>query len=150
MSDRLKQIWSGFASTTTRHLTGRDISDFVAPPRENWKANDAPFLPEGYNAPAQVAFDALKTRLASQEHKANKRRKKRSKEAINAEAPPSPLSGDASYSDAPQGAKDMIRGLKATEDRVMRSSQSYVAFMDSDEGRAFIPQKKRKKFLGIF
>lgn len=150
MSDRLKQIWSGFASTTTRPLSGRDISDYAAPPRENWKANDANFLPEGYNAPAQVAFDALKTRLASHEHKANKRRRKRGKTASHAEAPPPPLSGEASFTDAPVEAKEMIRSLKATEDRIIRSSQRYAAFIATDEGKAFAPAKKRKKFLGIF
>ena len=150
MSDRLKQIWSGFASTTTRPLSGRDISDYAAPPREGWKDNDASFLPEGYNAPAQVAFDALKARLASHEHKANKRRKKKGKAAFNADAPPAPLSGHASFSDAPVEAKEMIRSLKATEDRVIRSSQSYAAYINTEEGRAFAPKKKRKKFLGMF
>ena len=150
MSDRLKQIWGGFASETTRRLTSRDINDLVAPPREDWKANDAAFLPEGYNAPAQAAFDALKTQLASKAHKAEKRRRKKGKTVFHNEAPPPPLSGDASFSDAPREAKEMIRGLKATEDRIIRSSQSYAAWIESDEGRAYAPPKKRKKFFGIF
>lgn len=150
MSDRLKQIWGGFASTTTRRLSGRDIDNVPAPQRESWKSDDVSFLPEGYNAPAQAAFDELKTRLASQEHKANKRRKGRSEKASLADAPPPPLSSDANFSDAPRGAQELIRGLKSTEDRVMRAPQSYTSFLASDAGRELDGTKKRKKFFGIF
>ena len=153
MTDRLKQLWSGFESVTTRHLTGSGV-DNIARPHITTRHSDggqAPdTLPENYSAPAQVAFDALKLRLASQEHRANKHKKNnRDKTSRGSDTPL--LAGDlTNFKQAPESAKNMIRGLKATEDRVIRSPSSYVAQMSAAAGSDLNSIKKRKKFLGIF
>ena len=148
MTDRLKQIWGGFESVTTRHLTGRGVDNIITPRRRDYKAEDASFLPEGFHAPAQAAFEALRAELAVKEHKANaKGTKGETRSLFEAELN---RADGAAFADAPAEAKDMLRGLKSTEDRVLRSEMNYAADMSAKAGDALKSLNKRKKFLGIF
>ena len=150
MTDRLKQIWSGFSGVTTRHLTGSTVENVVVERRQNWQAEDAARLPDDYSAPAQAAFDALKFRLAEQEKRANRKKRRHDLNASPRFDAPAPLTGEADFSAAPESAKDLIRGLKATEDRVVRPNYDYAAHMASSAGKELESLKKRKKFLGLF
>jgi len=146
MTDRLKQIWSGFEGVTERHLTGRGVENILRPERRDYSADTSSAIPEGVDAPAQAAFETLKTRLASQEYKAEK--KKRGRKGRKAET--KSFNVDTDIASAPESARDMLIGLKATEDRTQRSNASYVSVMSSEAGRELDSLKKRKKFLGIF
>lgn len=147
MSDRLKQIWTGFEGVTTRRLTGRGVDNIITPPRRDYAADDGSFIPEGTSAPSQQAFEALKTRLAVQEELGRRRGKKRRRAEADLEQA---YRDDDTSPDAPEAAKEMLRGLKATEDRTVRTSASYAAQISSNAGRELDSLKKRKKFLGIF
>ncbi len=150
MTDRLQQIWAGFERVTERRLTGRGVDNIMRPAREEFRA--APeALPADVTAPAEAAFTVLRTRLASEERKAAKRRKgRRRDEAQTFEAEVTDYLDDRDYASAPKAAQEMIRGLKATEDRTVRRTPSYVAMMSSQAGRELASLKKRRKFLGIF
>lgn len=122
MSDgRLKQIWAGFEGVTTRRLTNRAVEHIVVPPRSDWRADDAAFLPRNYEAPAQVAFDALRQRLSEKARRADRREKKAFGES-DTRLP------DVAYA-APESdaARDLIRALKATEMRTRRTDADYGA-----------------------
>ncbi|MEZ5893497.1 MAG: hypothetical protein R3C58_10220 [Parvularculaceae bacterium] len=86
MSDRLKQIWSGFSQTTTRHLTGRGVENILVPHRSDYTAADESFLPADFNAPAQAAFAALKENLGKKEKMFAGRRKGKAAAALPSEA----------------------------------------------------------------
>ncbi len=150
MTDRLKQIWSGFEGVTERHLTGRGIDNIVPPQlsridepsramyADSVQSQEAP-------APAATAFEALRTRLAAQEAAA--RTKKRSslvEERIAYEM--SQIEAD----EASSSMNSMLQGIKSTEERTMRISQSYATHVSEAAGRELDSRKKRKKFLGIF
>lgn len=145
MTERLKQIWAGFEGKTERRLTGRGVDNIVVPHRRDWRAEDAQFLPEDFEAPAAKAFDALKRRLADVEAGRSKRRGKRSKRG----AAPTTFEED-SADIVPAALESLIRGLKATETRVERRDIDYVSYMSDNAGRELKSLKKRKKFLGIF
>ena len=153
MSDRLRQIWSGFESQTTRRLTGRGVEGIATPPRHDWAA-DISEAPEGIAAPAQAAFAALEHRLTKAERRAQARElRRRAKSGEDAsfhgdDAPPAPLSAEAALDGAPAAVADLIRGLKATEARVERSSDTYAARLAAAGGK--LQKPGRKKFLGIF
>jgi hypothetical protein len=158
MSDRLRQIWSGFESVTTRKLTGRGVAGIVVPTRQDLLVEDEMFLREDYRAPAEAAFAALRQQLASAEKRA-----KRNGETFDPKEAP-PLSESAFNGDT-EAARDLIRGLKATEARVRRSDVDYADTLGANGRRKRLFGKssqkakapkapklaiKRKKFLGIF
>ncbi|MEZ5896193.1 MAG: hypothetical protein R3C51_07300 [Parvularculaceae bacterium] len=148
MSDRLKQIWSGFEGATTRRLTGRGIDNIEVPHRElNGREND--FLPENFTAPADAAFAALKHRLSAAEQRALKRqaKKRRRGETQGYDAPPAPLSSGSPQEGAPEAVRDLIRGLKATQMRVYRDDVDYAAWLAENPKAA---PRARKKIFGIF
>ncbi len=147
MTDRLKQIWGGFEGVTERRLTGRGVENIMRPERRDYASENTANLPEGVSAPAQAAFDALKTRLASEEYKAAK--KKRGRKARDGAATQD-FAAEPDIATAPESARHMLIGLKATEDRVHRAGASYVRHMSSEASRELNSLKKRKKFLGIF
>ena len=137
MTDRLKQIWSGFEGQTTRRLTGRGVDNIAVPHRQDWQADDLEHLPQNFDAPSHAAFEALKASLAAKEKKSAKRRPRRGETAELA-APParSSLDGDL------KPVRDLIRGLRSTEDRIARSDFDY------SEHLAANPQRKRGLFGG--
>lgn len=154
MTERLKEIWSGFEGVTSRHLTGRGVDNIIVPHRQDWQAEDQQFLPENYPAPSYAAFEKLRTRLAEKGKKAEARARRRGETAEMAEmAPPPP---DPAFNGELKPVRDLIRGLMATEARVARSDYDYADFLSAR------PQKKRlfggaktarggrRKFLGLF
>ncbi|MEL7486675.1 MAG: hypothetical protein AAGJ87_05595 [Pseudomonadota bacterium] len=150
MADRLKQIWSGFADVTSRRLTGSTVDNVIVERRQNWQAEDAARLPDDYSAPAQAAFDALKVRLSEQEQRANRMKRRRNAETEGRFDAPAPLTSAADFASAPDSAAELIRGLKATEDRIARPSSDYAAHMAANAGKELDSLKKRKKLLGLF
>ncbi len=144
MSDRLKQIWSGFEQTTSRHLTGRGVDNIAVPPRADYSPRDANLLPEDYNAPASAAFSALRENLSKKE-KLFAGRKQSADAALPTEA--EDFVAATAFSAA---GDDLIRGLRATAMRVERPELDYAAFLESEEGKRHFKKHKRKKFLGIF
>lgn len=154
MTERLKQIWSGFEAETTRRLTGRGVDNIAVPHRQDWQADDLAHLPDGFDAPAEAAFAALKASLAEKETKSAKRRPRRGETAeLAAPTAQTALSGDL------KPVRDLIRGLRATEDRVARSDYDYADYLAAMPARkkglfgrtkAAAPKTPRKKFLGLF
>ncbi|MFQ5563419.1 MAG: hypothetical protein ACE5FO_07605 [Parvularculaceae bacterium] len=142
MTERLKQIWAGFEGKTERRLTGRGVDNIAVPHRRDWRAEDAQFLPENFEAPAAKAFEALKHRLAETEAAQSKKRRKRADYHVA----PEPEATDTGF----PALENLIRGLKATESRTERRDIDYVRFMSTNAGRELESLKKRKKFLGIF
>jgi hypothetical protein len=109
MVERLKQIWGGFEKETTRNLTGRGV-DNIQVPQRHWRAEAEPAT-MGAETPAKVAFDALKAKLA-----ASRKGKTR---ADGDEA-------EASFVGDSEAARDLIRGLKSTEARIVRAERLYT------------------------
>ena len=143
MSDRLKQIWSGFSGTTTRNLTGRGIDNILVPHRSDYSATDEAFLPENFSAPAEAAVSALRENLSRKEKKFA--RKKKPSAALPTE--PEPSVATTAFSAA---GDDLIRGLRATAMRVERPELDYSAYLESSEGKALFKKHKRRKFFGLF
>ncbi len=139
MADRLKQIWGGFEGATTRRLVGGGVDNIHVPERREREAADSQFLPENFSPPAEAAFAALKAQLARHEKQA-----KNGRRTGASYAPPAPLSPDAEDEGAPEAARDLIRGLRATEARVARS------FSDYGQSPAGAEKRGRKKLFGIF
>lgn len=142
MVERLKQIWGGFEGATTRRLTGRGVDNILVPARRDYGAADETFLPDGFTPPAEAAFARLKAQLSAAERKDAKKSGRRNGAAF---APPAPLSPGSETEGAPEAARDLIRGLNATEARVSRRS---VEYGDSPEAAA--AGRGRKKVFGIF
>lgn len=145
MADRrLKQIWSGFENVTTRRLTNRAIEHIVVPGRASWREEDAAFLPRNFEAPAEVAFQALKQRLAEKARHAERKDKKAFGGTSDTELP------DVAYA-APESdaARDLIRALKATEMRTRRTDASYADALEKPKkglfgGKSAAPKVKSK------
>ncbi len=143
MSDRLKQIWSGFSETTTRNLTGKGIENIPVPHRTDYSSVDAEYLPENFSTPAAAAFSSLRDRLSKKEKLFAA--KKKSDAALPSEAEDFVAATAFSAS-----GDDLIRGLRATAMRVERPELDYAAFLESREGRAHYKKHKRKKRFGLF
>ena len=143
MSERLKQIWSGFSGATTRNLTGRGVDNILVPHRTDYSPADAAFLPENFSTPATAAFSALRENLAKKEKKFAAKKHK--------DAPlPSEAEDFVAATAFSASGDDLIRGLRATAMRVERPELDYAAFLESREGRAHFKKHKRKKRFGIF
>lgn len=142
MVERLKQIWGGFEQATTRKLTGRGIENIVLPQRAAERAPQTALTPEkaGVEAPAQAAFAALRDQLGAQQ----KRFGKNSKKGFVDDEPAAPRFGESvDFADAPEAARDLIRGLAATEARITRDFRLYDTAMLS-------ASPKKKKIFGLF
>ncbi|MGE0408569.1 MAG: hypothetical protein AB7P23_04805 [Amphiplicatus sp.] len=126
MVERLKQIWSGFEGVTARRLTGRGVDNIVAPQR----AHDASAPAPADFAPAAAAFEALKARLA-----ASAKKPKRGVSRLDTTPP------ETSFAPETDAARDLVRGLKATEARLARSDRLY------SETAPALPVKRKKFFL---
>ncbi len=144
MSDRLKQIWSGFSETTSRHLTGRGVDNIMVPPRTDYSPKDAAFLPENFDAPAAAAFSALRENLSKKEKKFSGKKK------LADAALPSEAEDFVAATAFSASGDDLIRGLRATAMRVERPEIDYGAFLESKEGKAHFKKHKRKKIFGLF
>ena len=140
MADRLKQIWGGFEGATTRRLVGGGVDNIHVPERRERSASDTQFLPANFSPPAEAAFAALKAQLSRHE----KKQAKNASRTGASYAPPAPLSPGAEDEGAPEAARDLIRGLRATEARVARSFSDYGQTPAGGEKRG------RKKLFGIF
>ncbi len=160
MSDRLKQIWSGFETETTRNLTGSGIDNIHVPHRREWRARDDNFLPENFEAPAERAFAALNWKLEADLKKQQKHRKKSKNvdtfmyaneddytETIPAGrryAPGHPLQSNRQ---TPQ--QSLMASLQETDFRVLRREINYTAYGAADTEKV-LNARRRKKFLGVF
>ena len=143
MSDRLKQIWSGFSGTTTRHLTGRGVDNILVPHRSDYAATDENFLPENFSAPAEAAFSALRESLAEKEKLFGSKKKKRYTPKPG--AIPSEAEDFVAATAFSASGDDLIRGLRATAMRVERPDIDYGAYFASSEGKAAYKKYKKKK-----
>ncbi|MEX0645698.1 MAG: hypothetical protein WD076_10325 [Parvularculaceae bacterium] len=135
MVERLKQIWSGFSGVTTRRLTGRGVENILVPHRDHKGADAAP---EGapIPAPAAIAFDALKSRLAAPKKAARDR-------SDDDTSPPPPALAPESAA-----ARDLIRGLKSTEARLARSERLYGEAVSMPEKKGlFRGASLKKRFI---
>ncbi len=127
MAERLKQIWTGFAGATTRRLTGEGVDNIAAPIRHA-ETTSAFIAPDAEAiAPAAAAFEALRHRLSASEARAARKAQRRAggKRSAMEDAPPAPLTAEASPDGAPDVARDLIRGLKATEARTHLAGADY-------------------------
>ncbi|MEM9169805.1 MAG: hypothetical protein AAGC56_09130 [Pseudomonadota bacterium] len=157
MTDRLRQIWSGFEGVTTRRLTGGGVDNIERPlRRETVRLNGAapgPVLPEGVSPPAAAAFEALKTRLAAAEARGKggpRRRAPAGGERLGEGGEGS--DGDVarlSAEGAPPEAKAMLRGMRATEDRTLRTGGDYLTRMQASADRDLKAARRKKRF-GLF
>ncbi|MEX6632802.1 hypothetical protein [Hyphococcus lacteus] len=147
MSDRLKQIWSGFSGSTTRQLTGRGVDNILVPSRSDYAATDENFLPENFSAPADAAFSALRENLAHKEKKFGGKKKRMSHKPSNMPSEAEDFVAATAFS---ASGDDLIRGLRATALRVERPDIDYSAYLASDEGKAVFKKYKKKKRFGFF
>jgi hypothetical protein len=148
MSERLKQIWSGFEKSTTRRLTGRGVDNILVPSRTDWRAEERASLAPEAVLPAEAAFAALKQRLTAAEQRAVKREERRAKaegRSLSASAP-DPIE---TANTAPEGVRDLIMGLKATEARIERRDIDYVKWAAANPKAAPKLTPPRKKIFGI-
>ncbi len=144
MTDRLKEIWSGFSGATERKLTGKGVDNIPVPHRADEEAMDARFLPEGYESPAERAFSALRADLKAKEKKFA-RKSKKSADLASGSQP----AGEAGADEQKWGTDDLNLGLWGTAMRVERSEIDYARFMASDAGKKALKRTKKKRF-GIF
>lgn len=139
MVERLKQIWGGFEQSTTRKLTGRGVENIVMPQRAAERAQPAAAPDKaGVEAPSEAAFAALRAKLGDAEKKFAKRRPR---EGASHDARGGAPSAD--LADAPEAARDLIRGLAATEARIARGFREYDTSMKA-------PEPRKKKIFGLF
>lgn len=141
MVERLKQIWGGFEQTTTRKLFGRGVDNIVMPQRAAERAPQVAPAPEkaGVTAPAEAAFAALRGQLEA----SHKRFGRKPKKGLIDDEPTSGFGADSDYADAPEAARDLIKGLAATEARISRDFKLYDAAMMN-------AGPKKKKLFGLF
>lgn len=175
MTDRLKQIWSGFEQQTSRHLTGNGIDNIHVPNRREWRAEDTKFLGENFEAPADRAFAALQYKLAEAEHKYGRKRSafKPSRQKAQASFRNTDMGADmspdhqqeaAGYTKSAYGPsveaqtpnvatgdprQALLASLKETDFRVLRREINYMA-QGADKTAREMKKRNRKKFLGIF
>ncbi|WDI32834.1 hypothetical protein PUV54_06440 [Hyphococcus flavus] len=147
MSERLKQIWAGFSSETTRKLTGRGVDNILVPHRTDYAETDEGFLPENYNAPAESAFSALRENLKTKEKMFGGKKKKAGDTRSSLPSEAEDFTAATAFSSS---SDDLIRGLRATAMRVERPDIDYGAFVASPEGKAQFKKHKKKKRFGLF
>lgn len=161
MTDRLKQIWSGFEQTTSRNLTGRGVENIPRPDLEEMerhrtllesahRAASVP-MPEGVTEPAEAAFQALKAQMTGGDPKGRRSKARGDTSAASSLDAAGEDNGRPSTRLNAVGfdQTQLFRDLKETERLTTRATGNYDQWMAAKaEERA--SQKKRKKFLGIF
>ncbi len=145
MSEKLKQIWSGFEAKTERRLTGRGVENIAAPSRHQASDPLSAQLPADYQAPAEAAFSALRAQLAAAEKGASRSKGRRPTAGYNGER----AARGSKIEQAPDGVAEMLYGLAATEKRVERSAIDYRQFLAANADKK-LKSLKKKKFLGLF
>ncbi len=147
MTERLKQIWSGFEKTTTRRLSGRGVENIQVPGRVDWRAEERASLGADAAMPAQAAFAALKHRLTAAEQRAARKEERRAKsEHRKLASAPDPLEA---ANTAPEAVRDLMMGLKATEARISRREIDYTAYLATNPKGAPKLTAPKKKFFGL-
>ena len=144
MTERLKEIWSGFSAETERKLTGRGVDNIIVPHRADYDALDRELLPEDYESPAERAFTALRADLKAKEKKFGAK-KKQGKASFSSK----PTVNEAAPDEKAWGKDDLNVGLLSTAMRVERTELDYGRFLGSDEGRKALKRTRKKRF-GIF
>lgn len=143
MTERLKEIWSGFSAQTERKLTGRGVENIIVPHRADYDALDRELLPEDYESPAERAFTALRADLNTKQKKFTGKKRDMadfsSKAGLN----------DAAPDEKAWGKDDLNVGLLSTAMRVERTELDYERFLGSDAGRKALKRTRKKRF-GIF
>ena len=145
MDERLKQIWSGFQSTTSRNLTGGGVDNIAVPHRRDFSAQDQEPLPADFESPAQAAFSALREDLARKEKKFGWGKKVRAQAEFREAAP-----DKRANTPDPFDSSELLKGLKATAMRTERVERDYTTYMSSDEGKKAFKKHKKKKRFGLF
>lgn len=140
MTDRLKDIWSGFSAQTERKLTGKGVDSIIVPHRSDYDAVDRQLLPDNYESPAERAFTALRADLKAKEKKFARKKDRASAALASVEAAPD---------EKAWGRDDLNVGLWSTAMRVERTEIDYPSFMSSDAGKKALKRTKKKRF-GIF
>ncbi len=160
MSDRLKQIWSGFEEQTSKNLTGNGIQNINVPHRREWRTADDQFIPTEYEAPAERAFAALTYKLSQDEARYGKKAKKRSKSYKTKNASGATSHG-VTYGDQPahqgqhnyDGTTDprqtLLASLRETDFRVLRHEINYTLH-GAEHTEQILKKRNRKKIFGIF
>ena len=144
MTERLKEIWTGFSAQTERKLTGKGVDNIIVPHRADYDALDRQFLPEGYESPAERAFAALRADLKAKGKKFGRNKR----EKISAAAEPKRSPGAAPEEKA-WGKDDLNVGLLSTAMRIERTEMDYQQFLSSEEGKKALKRTRKKRF-GIF
>lgn len=144
MTERLKEIWSGFSAQTERKLTGRGVENIIVPHRADYDAIDRELLPEDYESPAERAFTALRADLKKKEKKFAGKKKRGSADFASRSRV-----NDATPDEKAWGKDDLNVGLLSTAMRVERTELDYERFLGSDAGRKALKRTRKKRF-GIF
>ena len=148
--DRLKQIWQGFESRTTRKLTGSGVDNIPRPQIEEMerhrslletahKAASVP-MPDGLEEPSKAAFDALRSRLTSFDQKGRPEKKQYTPAA---EPAVSMTAAETLHTE------QLLRDLKVTENLTSRRELDYMGYAAKMQAERD-SRRKRKKFLGLF
>jgi hypothetical protein len=146
MTDRLKDIWSGFSNRTSARLTSTEIGPFSRPdPSQRAERRSA--QEQAFDAgradesdAVSAALQALHTDLQAKAKRHGGRRRK--------EAGASFASADE-VAPPPSGLEErLLADIKFTEARVRRRPSDYLSY--AAERQADWQKRKRKKFLGIF
>jgi hypothetical protein len=148
MTERLKQIWAGFEKTTTRRLSGRGVDTIAVPARTDWRAEERASLAPDAAMPAEIAFAALKRRLSAHEQRAARKAERRARaDGASLSSAPDPIEAASA---APDGVRDLMIGLKATDARTVRRDIDYTAYLASNPKGAPKLAAPKKKIFGIF
>lgn len=143
MTDRLKDIWDGFARNTRAHLTSTEMSAMARPSgteRSGHEFDAKAALDAGQadqSEAVQAAFTVLHADIQRKATRGNRRGDVQQSFDGGADVTP------------PVGLDDRILAdLKYTEARVRRSGSNYLSY--ASERQDAWRKSKRKKFLGIF
>ncbi|MEM8937682.1 MAG: hypothetical protein AAGC77_14895 [Pseudomonadota bacterium] len=142
MSERLKQIWSGFEETTTRELTGKGVDNIIVPQRFDDAQSLEDFLPDDFEGPAHAAFAALSDAV--------ERSTKKSRGLFSGKNPTDGGEPETMATMNAQPMDSLNRGLRVTAMLTERPDMDYVRFMDSEDGKKSLKRFKKKKRFGIF
>ena len=149
MAERLKQIWSGFEGVTTRRLTGGGVENIVPPSHRAYDPSAETLKGAGTDqSPADIAAAELRARLTAHADKNDARKGRR---AHKLDRDQNDFAADESNRRSIQDpVSDVLKGMAATEMRILRPQMDYGKFLAANAGRKLASVSKRKKFLGIF
>lgn len=136
MSKRLHDIWSGFEELTERRLWGRGVDKIVVPSRTDLGADDEQLLPDEFDAPAKVAFEALHEQLETKRKKFGGRKKSRSMKGED-KAP------EMSLAEENEATRMLLQDLQSTAMRTDRSEMDYGSFLATDGAKSLQSLKRR-------